>query len=50
MKKLDFPEPFQHNHPPVRELSDIDTGPASRGERVADWVYNNVGSWRFILI
>jgi len=50
LKKLDFPEPFQHNHPPVRELSDIDTGPASRGERVADWVYNNVGSWRFILI
>ncbi len=50
MKRLDFPKPFEHNHPPVRELSDIDAGPITRGERIADWVYNNVGSWRFILI
>lgn len=50
MKRLEFPKPFEHNHPPVRELSDIDPGPTTRGERIADWVYNNVGSWRFILI
>ena len=50
MKKLNFPKPFEHNHPPVRELSEIDTGPTTRGEKFADWVYKNIGSWRFILI
>ncbi len=49
MRKLEFPDPFLHNHPPIRELKDIDTGPSSPGERFADWVYNNLGSWRFIL-
>jgi uncharacterized membrane protein len=50
LKKLNFPDPFLHNHPPIRELSEMDTGPTTRGERFADWVYNNIGSWRFILI
>jgi len=50
LKKLDFPKPFEHNHPPVRELNDIDTGPTTWGENFADWVYKNIGSWRFILI
>lgn len=50
MKRVDFPEPFEHDHPPVRELSEIDTDPTTRGEKIADWVYKNVGSWRFVLI
>jgi uncharacterized membrane protein len=50
LKKLNFPKPFEHNHPPVRELSEIDTGPTTLGEKFADWVYKNIGSWRFILI
>lgn len=50
MNKLDFPKPFKHNHPPVRELSETDTGPTTQGEKFADWVYKNVGSWGFILI
>jgi uncharacterized membrane protein len=50
LKKLDFPKPFEHNHAPVRELYEIDAGPTTRGEKIADWVYKNVGSWRFILI
>ena len=50
MKKLNFPDPFLHNHPPIRELSEMNIGPTTRGERFADWVYNNIGSWRFILI
>ena len=50
MKRLNFPKPFEHNHPPVRELSEIDTGPTTLGEKFADWVYKNIGSWRFILI
>ena len=50
MKKLVFPDPFRHNHPPVRELSEIDPGPSTYGEKFADWVYENLGSWKFILI
>ena len=49
LRKLEFPEPFEHDHPPVQELSDIDPGPSSQGEKFADWVYKNLGSWRFIL-
>ena len=49
LRKLEFPEPFKHDHPPVQELSDIDPGPSSQGEKFADWVYKNLGSWRFIL-
>ena len=50
MRKLEFPDPFRHDHPPVRELSDIDPGPSTYGEKFADWVYKNLGSWKFILI
>ena len=50
MRKLVFPDPFRHNHPPVRELSEIDPGPSAYGEKFADWVYENLGSWKFILI
>jgi uncharacterized membrane protein len=50
LKRLNFPKPFEHNHPPVRELIEIDTGPTTQGEKFADWVYKNIGSWRFILI
>ena len=49
MRKLEFPEPFKHDHPPVQELVDMDPGPSSQGEKFADWVYRNLGSWRFIL-
>ena len=41
MKRLNFPKPFEHNHAPVRELCEIDSGPTTRGENVADWVYKN---------
>jgi uncharacterized membrane protein len=50
LKRLNFPKPFEHNHAPVRKLSEIDLGPTTRGEKFADWVYKNIGSWWFILI
>jgi uncharacterized membrane protein len=50
LKKIDFPEPFKHTHPPVQEISELDSKPSSIGQRAADWVYNNVGSWRFIAV
>ena len=50
MRKLIFPDPFRHDHPPVRELAEIDPGPSTYGEKFAYWVYKNLGSWKFILI
>ncbi|HON34833.1 MAG TPA: hypothetical protein PLY52_00800 [Methanothrix sp.] len=50
MRRLEFPDPFMHDHPPIRELEDIDPGPSSLGEGFADWVYNSMGSRRFILV
>ena len=50
MRKLVFPDPFRHDHPKVRELAEIDPGPSTYGEKFADWVYKNLGSWKFILI
>ena len=50
LRKLVFPDPFRHDHPPVRELAEIDPGPSTYGEKFADWVYKNLGSWKFILI
>ncbi len=49
LRKLAFPDPYLHNHPPIRELKDIDPGPSGRGEGLADWVYKNLGSWKFLL-
>ena len=49
MRKLAFPVPYLHNHPPIRELKDIEPGPSGRGEGLADWVYKNLGSWKFLL-
>ena len=50
MRKLVFPDPFRHDHPQVRELAEIDPGPSTYGEKFADWVYKNLGSWKFIFI
>ena len=49
MSNLRFPEPFRHDHPPVRNLNDIIEERASLGHRAADWVAATVGSWRFII-
>ena len=50
LRRLEFLDPFMHDHPPIRELEDIDPGPSSLGEGFADWVYNSMGSRRFILV
>ena len=50
MKKLHFPQPYQHNHPPIRDVNELFDEQLSFGERAADWVANVVGSWTFIII
>ena len=49
MKRLAFPNPFPHAHPPVQDVNEILEEQATTGERAADWVVTAVGSWRFII-
>ena len=48
--KLTFPHPFQHEHPPVRNVNELVEGRLTMGQRAADLVAATMGSWTFILI
>jgi uncharacterized membrane protein len=45
-----FPQPFQHDHPPVANVNDLLTGHSTPGQRLADRVVAILGSWAFISI
>jgi uncharacterized membrane protein len=49
MKRLTFPNPFPHAHPPVQDVNEILAEQATPGQRAADWVATAVGSWGFII-
>lgn len=49
MKRLAFPQPFSHTHPPVANVNTLIDERVTMGERAADWVATAVGSWRFII-
>ncbi|MEZ4656166.1 MAG: DUF1003 domain-containing protein [Caldilineaceae bacterium] len=49
-RKLHFPQPFVHAHPPVQDVNAVFAEQLSPGQRMADWVANTMGSWAFILI
>ena len=48
MHKVQFPKPFEHAHPPVRNVNEIEVERLTAGQRAADRVAAIVGSWRFI--
>jgi uncharacterized membrane protein len=50
MVKRRFPEPFKHEHPPVRDIKEIIDAQLTFGQKVSDWVAANLGSWRFLII
>jgi uncharacterized membrane protein len=50
MSQLHFPEPFAHQHPPVRSVNEIDEEHLTFGHRAADRVALVIGSWRFIIV
>lgn len=50
MKPLQFPEPFEHRHPPIRELDALLAERQSLSQKAADLAAVTVGSWRFLLI
>lgn len=48
MRTLQFPKPFVHAHPPVRNVNEIEVERLTFGQRAADRVAGVVGSWWFI--
>ncbi len=50
MDILHFPEPYEHRHPPVKDVAELLQQPKSFSQRAADWVAVVVGSWRFLII
>jgi len=48
--KVQFPKPFEHAHPPVRNVNEIEVERLTVGQRAADRVAAIVGSWRFIIV
>ncbi len=50
MKKLRFPDPFLHRHPPVQDVNVLVEERLTVGQRTADTVARVMGSWRFIII
>ncbi len=48
MHKVQFPKPFEHAHPPVRNVNEIEVERLTVGQRAADRVAGVVGSWWFI--
>lgn len=48
MDRLQFPKPFEHAHPPVRNVNEIEIERLTVGQRAADRVAAIVGSWWFI--
>ena len=49
-KKLHFPSPFKHQHPPVQNVNEIFEEQLTVGQRASDSVVNIMGSWKFIII
>ena len=47
---IQFPKPYAHNHPPVKDVNDIFEEHMTFGSRAADTVAGAMGSWRFIII
>ena len=50
MRKLVFPQPFKHHHPPVQNVNQVFEEQLTFGQRTSDWVAGTMGSWTFIII
>jgi uncharacterized membrane protein len=48
MQKVQFPNRYEHTHPPVRNVNEIEVERLTFGQRAADRVAAVVGSWWFI--
>lgn len=50
MTKLHFPKPFEHRHPPIKNVNEDFEKQLTIGQRASDRVANIVGSWPFIIV
>ena len=50
MKKINFPAPFTHKHPPIVNVNDILKERRTLGQYAADKVATVMGSWKFLII
>ena len=50
MNKITFPNPFRHEHPPIRNPHDEFERKLTFGERMADRIAAIAGSWAFIIV
>jgi uncharacterized membrane protein len=50
METLHFPAPYDHRHPPVKDVTELLKEPKSFSQKAADRVAVIVGSWRFLII
>ena len=48
-RKLYFPTPSNHQHPPVQNTNEVFEEQLTSGQRTADWVASTMGSWKFII-
>jgi uncharacterized membrane protein len=48
VQHLQFPKPFEHAHPPIRNVNEIEVERLTTSQRAADRVAAIVGSWWFI--
>ena len=45
---IKFPKPFEHAHPPVRDVNQIEVERLTTGQRAADRLAAIIGSWWFV--
>ena len=50
MHNIPFPEVYQHDHPPIRDVIAAFEAQKTVGHRAADRVVRVMGSWRFVII
>lgn len=50
MSSLRFPEPFKHEHEPVKNVNELLEAQLTFGQKASDWVARNLGSWWFIAV
>ncbi len=50
MPTVEFPRPYSHDHPPIRNVYDLLDEKLTPAERAANRVTHLMGSWRFIII
>jgi len=49
LKKLHFPDPFRHKHPPIKDTNKLFYGQLTSGQQTADRFAKMMGSWTFII-